>query len=103
MSFNYGEIHMFESVRKDMEAPNNKCSKTNEAQANNKFPFAAPINGRRHTVANLWAPFPDDKGNHVGKNTTVNNPPPPSTTPPFPGTRRPSVVERMRQYMSPDG
>lgn len=53
MSFNYGEIHMFDSVRKDMESPKPGVG------FSNKFPLTAPINGRRHTVANLWAPFPD--------------------------------------------
>lgn len=61
MSFNYGEIHMFDSVRKDMENnPKPVGMKEGQTQAN-KFPFAAPINGRRHTVANIWGPFPDGK------------------------------------------
>ena len=91
---------MFDNVRKDMESPN----KFDKAGPPSKFPFGAPINGRRHTIANLWAPFPDDKGMHVGNNSTsvTSAPPPNMNMPPIqaPNNRRMSVMDRMKQLMS---
>lgn len=48
---------MFDNVRKDMESPKPGLA----GIPNKNFPFAGPVNGRRHTIANLWAPFPDGK------------------------------------------
>jgi len=97
---------MFESVRHDVEKqPKMVRIKEDEplrSQDTCALPDQqrpAPFSGRRHTIANLWSPFPE--GSHTGD--ASKSMPPPSSIPPPPVTaaRRMSVMERMRQYMSP--
>jgi len=100
---------MFDSVRTDMEkhAPKPpkmvriKEDETISAPSNNTCEAArpcnsaepAPFSGRRHTIANLWAPFPDGKGPCQ---------PPGNLSAGAPNAaRRMSVIDRVRQYMSP--
>jgi len=112
MSFNYGEIHMFDSVKRDMEKKDGKPHKTVRIQEEpvsipnitSTQQEPQPFSGRRHTIAHLWEPFSSGSSGNSNMGTSASSSPYVSSNPPPAAAaagRRMSVMERMRQYMSP--
>jgi len=102
---------MFDSVKQDIGRP---CSKGGQVQAQAQAQpqpqtqpkTQPPFTGRRHTLANLWSPFPDPPSGGNESKSVSNRPQ--STAPTAASLtsgaattgRRMSVMDRMRQYMS---